>query len=179
MIGSEPGANSKRSGGEFLHLCGAHANMLMSAMFLSGMPGNPLVQVEAQKILDVDFSYIVWLKGSIIPCAVIALTLPIILNYLSPAKVNLKALQGDIRRELTLLGPMTFNEMKLTGTLAAMLILWITSDWTHISAELVALAGVFFLLYTETLKWKNVLENKGAWGIVFLRVPFALFNVDF
>jgi DASS family divalent anion:Na+ symporter len=168
MVGSEPGSNSVRTGGEYLHLCGIHSNMLMSSMFLTAMAGNPLVQSEAQKILNIEFSPIVWLKGSIVPGLLCAFALPYLLQKLSPSKVNLKELRTDIKNELDILGPMSFNEMKLSVTIISMLVLWVTSEKTKISTELVALAGVFFLLYTDTLKWKNVLENKGAWGTLTL-----------
>jgi DASS family divalent anion:Na+ symporter len=175
MLGSEPGPNALKTGGEFLHLCGNHGNLLMSAMFLSGMSGNLIVPVEAHKVFGINFTYMEWLKGSIVPGLVWALLLPFLLSRISPSKVNLKELQSDIQHELVSLGKFTTPELVLSMTLVAMLILWVTGDYTNIGSELVALGGVFFLLYTNTLKWKQVLENKGAWGEFYSEINSSQF----
>lgn len=68
--------------GSFLILLGAHSNLLSSSLFYSGMAANPTVPFKAKEILDIDFTYLDWLMGSIVPGAFAGAILPILLYKL-------------------------------------------------------------------------------------------------
>ena len=53
-LGSSPSKDPKKAG-EYLHLIGAHANLITAAMFMTGMAANPLVSKAALEIFELDF----------------------------------------------------------------------------------------------------------------------------
>ena len=61
------------------------------------------------------------------------------------------------------MGPMSRDEKIISGVFIGALLLWSTSQLTHLDATVVALLGVTVMLMTEVLSWKEVLEEQGAW----------------
>lgn len=82
-LGASPLHHPRLLGGEFLMLCGSHANLLSASVFSTGMAANPLVSSKAAQILNIRFSYFTWLLGSLAPAAVLTLLTPPLLYYLS------------------------------------------------------------------------------------------------
>ena len=74
-LGSEPKKNP-RVAGEYLHLVGAHANLITAAMFLTGMAANPIISRAALDVYGIEFDWSTWALGSIIPVSYTHLTLP-------------------------------------------------------------------------------------------------------
>ena len=67
-LGSEP-KKKPRLAGEYLHLVGAHANLITAAMFLTGMAANPIISRAALDVYGIEFDWVTWALGSIIPAS--------------------------------------------------------------------------------------------------------------
>lgn len=75
-LGSTPESHPKRAG-EYLMLNGSHLNLVTAAMFLTGMAANGLVVEMASKTGEgIEFGWMTWLKGSIVPGLASLLLLP-------------------------------------------------------------------------------------------------------
>ena len=53
--------------GQYLHLVGAHANLITAAMFLTGMAANPLISKMGLDVFQIEFNWYTWALGSIVP----------------------------------------------------------------------------------------------------------------
>ncbi|KAI9314305.1 Sodium:sulfate symporter transmembrane region-domain-containing protein [Dichotomocladium elegans] len=187
-LGSSPSHDPQV--GAFLMLVGSHSNLLSASMYLTGMAANPIVVARvAQLYPEINFDFMTWLKGSIVPVAVCAATLPIILYWscgLSSKSRNDEERARDsntigkhvpcstsnnivqhAEKELERMGSMTLKEWQLCLILMICLCLWVTSSYTKLDATLVALIGIVALLHTATLKWKDISKNTNAWDTLF------------
>ena len=63
-------------------MCGAHANLLSASFYQTGMAANPLVSREAARVFDIDFSYMQWTLGALVPGLTMALVAPWLLYQL-------------------------------------------------------------------------------------------------
>ena len=149
---------------EYLILCGAHANLVTSAMFLTGMAGN-VVMYGVAKEAGVEFGWGTWALGSIVPGVVSLLLLPILIGkFTRPDEIDVAAVRGEINHELKALGPMTGREKILIGVLLLLLGMWSTHGYLHhIYTATVALVGVALLLITKVERWHDMARNYGAW----------------
>ncbi|CAO3630072.1 unnamed protein product [Cunninghamella blakesleeana] len=160
--------------GGFLMLLGAHSNLLSASMFLTGMASNPLAVAKANELFpDMTFTFMTWLTGSIIPAAVCALCLPLIIGKLVFSKNNSSKNQLNSqvvehsKRQLQEMGPMSKKEKQLCFVLLGCLILWVTSGYTNLDSTLVALSGIVILLHLETISWRDISTNTTAWDTLF------------
>jgi sodium-dependent dicarboxylate transporter 2/3/5 len=77
---------------------------------------------------------------------------------------------GELRRELTALGPVNAAEWKLMAILGTMLVLWIASTWAPaLDVTLVGLCGsiAMFLPRLGLLEWKDV-ERGTGWDTLLM-----------
>ncbi len=160
---SNPNLHPRRAG-EFLILCGAHLNLITSAMFLTGMAGNPFIVKEARLKLGVEFEWFTWFLGSIVPGLVGLGLLPLLIYWIAPPELkDARAAQAKAREDLAALGPWTRHQIILTAVFAAMLVLWGTKFVHGLQAGLVAMIGVVILVLAGVERWKDVIANAGAW----------------
>ncbi|KAI8967800.1 Sodium/sulfate symporter [Mycotypha africana] len=163
--------------GSFLTLVGNHANLLSASLYLTGMAANPIVVAKANQLFDIDFGFMTWLQGSIVPAAICAISLPLIirwslgLNTQTPTRGK-HARGGDnvvqhAQMELNKMGPVSLKEWQLCFVLVGCLGMWVTSSFTHVDSTLVALLGIVALLHMETITWKDVSSNTSAWDTLF------------
>ena len=61
------------------------------------------------------------------------------------------------------MGPMTKDEKIISGVFIGALLLWSTSQYTHVNATVAALLGVTVMLVFQVLQWKDVIGEQGAW----------------
>jgi DASS family divalent anion:Na+ symporter len=147
--------------GQFLILCGTHANLLISSLFLTATVANPLVSDHAEDILGIDFDFDDWFIGGVVPCALLALILPPFFAWFSGAATQYQSdeVQKDARRELDAMGPMSVKEWQLVGVLGMCLVLWVTNDQTDLPETFVALLGLCVLLCLGTMEWADIVDN--------------------
>ncbi|NNE92109.1 MAG: DASS family sodium-coupled anion symporter [Verrucomicrobiales bacterium] len=175
----------RNSVSSFLILTGAHANLITAAMFLTGMAANPIVSKAADEVADVNFDFVTWLSGSIVPGLIGLFLLPVFLRMLvKPSGIDVGAARGKASDELDAMGKMTRNEWILLGVFVLMLSLWCTARLHGIHTTVVALGGVVIILLTGVQNWKDMAKNHAAWdamiwlgGLVMMAVALREFGV--
>ena len=162
-LGSTPNNNPERSG-QYLHLVGAHANLITAAMFLTGMAANPLISKAALEIFQIEFDWLTWAKGSIIPGLIGLAGLPLFIRILSPPKVDsIQPIMEKIAGEIRSLGSWSRQEIVTGATLGIMLVLWSTKPLHGWGTTTVALLGLIFILLTRATTWNQMVKNHKAW----------------
>ncbi|KAI8374689.1 Sodium/sulfate symporter [Radiomyces spectabilis] len=172
-LGSTPSQDPLVGG--FLMLVGAHTNFLSASMYLTGMAPNPIVVAKANQLFpDLNFSFVTWIQGSIVPALFCALCIPFILQYacgLSKTTPQSRASSDNVIKhaeaQLARMGPMSLREWQLCAVLFMCLGLWITASYTKLDSTLVALIGLVALLHMGTITWKDISNNTHAWDTLF------------
>ncbi len=159
------GEHARRNGvSELLILSGSHANLITSAMFLTGMSANAIVSQAAADVAKVEFGWTQWALGALVPGVVGLALLPLFLNlFVDPSGIDVAAARKEARRELEELGSVTRNEKVLLWVFLLVLSLWSTSGWHGIHTTAVALLGVAALLLSGAHSWRSMAQNGGAW----------------
>ena len=162
-LGSSP-EEKPESAGEYLHLVGAHANLITAAMFLTGMAANPLIARAALDIYGIEFDWVTWALGAIVPGVVGLLGLPIFLKYLSPPTIgSMKPMRKEIKTQIEKLGAWSFHEKGAIFILAFMLLLWVTKSLHGLGTTVVALLGLISILLFKVSNWERLVKNHRAW----------------
>ena len=163
-LGSTPENHPKRAG-EYLMLNGSHLNLVTAAMFLTGMAANGLVAEAASNSgQGIEFGWMTWVKGSIVPGLVSLLLLPwFLLKVLKPELHDTKAAQDEANEQLAKRGKWSMGEKIMLGVFILMLVLWATGKMHGMHTGVVALIGVMILVLTRTEKWEDITGNKEAW----------------
>ena len=160
----EPGSTSLSDSGRYLSLVGGHANLVASAMFMTGMAVNPLVTKAANDVFGVDFGWSTWALGSIVPGLISLLLIPQFIHLLArPSSSDGRAAQAKAQGELEKMGPMNIKEKLMLGVLVLLLVLWATKFIHGMGTTLVAWIGVLLLLLTNTQNWNDIIKNERAW----------------
>ena len=162
-LGSEP-KNTSEIAGEYLHLVGAHANLITAAMFLTGMAANPIISRAALDVYGIEFDWSTWALGSIIPGLIGLMGLPIFLKYFSkPTIGSIENVRANIKLSIKELGPWSFREIAMVLILLLMLILWTTKSYHTMGTTTVALFGLVMLLILNITTWNQLVKNYKAW----------------
>ncbi len=161
---SEPGGPSARRIGSYLMVTQFQCNCITSAMFMTAMAANPLVAVLAKQTLNIDISWGLWALGASVPGLVALIVMPYFLFKIYPPELkHTPEAKVLATRELEKRGPMTKEEKLVLVVFISALFLWATSGFTKLNATLVAMMGVCFMLITDVLTWKDILDDKGPW----------------
>lgn len=163
-LGSTPESHPKRAG-EYLMLNGSHLNLVTAAMFLTGMAANGLVVEMASKAGEgIEFGWMTWLKGSIVPGLASLLLLPwFLFKLLKPELHDTQAAQKEANQQLSKRGNWSIGEKIMLSVFVLMLVLWATGKVHGMHTGVVALIGVMILVLTGTEKWEDITGNKEAW----------------
>ena len=162
-LGSEPQKDPEIAG-EYLHLVGAHANLITAAMFLTGMAANPIISRVALEVYGIEFGWSTWALGGIIPGLIGLTGLPIFLKYFSrPTIGSIENVREDIKLRIKELGQWTFREIAMVVTLILMLSLWATKSFHGMGTTTVALFGLVMLLILNIATWDQLVKNYKAW----------------
>ena len=160
---SHPRDPSARRMGTFLTLVVFHANAITSGMFLTAMAGNPLV-VKLAGDQGVDITWASWAIGAVVPGLLCLLIMPVLLYRISPPSLRETPKAVEVAHQrLDELGSLKRGEWIMAATFITLLALWVAGRHVGLSAPLVALCGVSFLLVTGVLNWDEIKSNKGAW----------------
>jgi len=162
-LGSSPN-NSPRIAGQYLNLVGAHANLITAAMFLTGMAANPLVSKAALEVFEIEFGWLKWALGAIIPGLIGLAGLPLLIKYLSPPNIDsIEPVRIRIKKEVQTLGPWTKAEIATGIIMVLMLLLWLSKSFHGFGTTTVALAGLILILFFKVVAWENMVKNHKAW----------------
>lgn len=160
---SEPGPTSRRLGA-FLMQIGYQGNCITSAMFMTAMSGNPVIVLLAAKALNIEISWGQWAVAGFVPGILSLMVVPYYLyKFFPPEVTHTPEAKGIAETELKAMGPMSFGEKVVGVVFIGALLLWGTSQYSHLDATVVALVAVSCMLASKVLTWKDVLEEKGAW----------------
>lgn len=166
-FGSEPFDPSSRKIGGFITLVTFQCSVVTSAMFLTSMAGNPLIADLAFNA-GVTITWGSWALASIVPGLCCLIAVPYFIYKIYPPEIkqtpHAKKFAQD---QLDELGKMKPQEWIMCGTFCLLIFLWIFGSYVQIKATVVALIGLSILLLTGVLKWKDVIEEKGAWNTLF------------
>lgn len=163
-LGSEAGNGTERKAGAYFMQILYQGNTITNAMFLTSMAANPLIASLAQKALGIEISWGLWALGACVPGIISLIIIPYFLYKVYPPEIKAFPEGKEIAKvELAKMGPLSFGEKVICGVFIGALTLWSTSQLTGIDATVVAMLGVCVMVLTNTLSWKDVLEEKGAW----------------
>ncbi len=162
-LGSSPEDGTERKIGSFLTQVSFHGNLITSAMFLTAMAANPIIQALAVK----HGAIITWTNWAItasVPGLISLIIMPLVLYFVYPpqAKVLPEAV-AMAKGKLKEMGPMSRNEWTMISIFGVMLILWIFEEQFGISSTTTALLGLCLMLITEILTWNDILNEHEAW----------------
>ena len=149
--------------GAFLTLSAFQGTTITSAMFLTAMAGNPMVALLA-KDSGVIITWTSWALAAIVPGLISLIVMPLLLYRLWPPSIRQTPHAKELAEgRLRAMGPMSMNEKIMLVTFILLVGLWVGGKVLGIKATAAAMVGVSILLLTGILKWKDVLEEHGAW----------------
>ncbi|WP_432718705.1 DASS family sodium-coupled anion symporter [Pectinatus frisingensis] len=162
-FGSKAGENPRKIGA-YLMACVFHLDLVVSALFLTAMVGNPIAVALAKKVLDVDITWISWFVAASVPGIAALIIIPFVLYKLYPPEIK-KTPEAKIiaNKALIEMGSMGMKEKILLFVFVMLLILWATTTITHLDTTLIAFVGLCVPLIGRVLTWKDVISEKKAW----------------
>jgi DASS family divalent anion:Na+ symporter len=162
-LGSEPGTTA-RDAGAFLMFNEFQVNLVTSAMFLTAVAPNVLIEKLARESFGWSVTWLQWSLIALGPSVVSLAILPPVLYWLlKPRITRSEAAPGLARTELREMGAMNRGEVRMLGVFLATLLLWATGQWSGLNATAIALCGVGALLSLHVISWQDVLAERGAW----------------
>jgi DASS family divalent anion:Na+ symporter len=162
---SRPGPTSKRLG-EFLMAAIYQGSAVACAMFMTGQASNVLAIGLAAKFANVQITWTSWLLAGLVPGLVSAALIPyVVYRMLTPSIRRTPGAATYARDELTAMGPMSDRERIVLGVMIAVVLLWMSSQWTRLDVTMVAFAGLAVLLVCDVLRWDGALAERNAWDV--------------
>ncbi len=166
VLGSEPGATSKRAGA-FLIMSYYQVDGVLSALFMTAMTGNPLATELAAKTAGIEISWGMWTLAALVPGVIGMIVVPYFVYRIYPPEVKYSPeAKALAREELAKMGPISRPEIILLGVFLLALLLWCTGPVTKMNPTLVGLIAVSIMLIGKVIDWKDVLNENGAWDTV-------------
>ena len=143
--------------------CGA----VTSAMFLTAMAGNPMVQGLAEKC-GVTITWGSWALAALVPGIASLAFIPWLLLKIYPPEITESSESVSMAKtKLKEMGPISRDEWIMIASFVIMITLWGAGSIIGISAAITALIGLSILLVSEVLTWDDVLAEKGAFDTLF------------
>lgn len=162
VFGSEPGATARKIGA-FLMVVSFQADAPIAAAFLTSCAPNPLMAQLAADTANVTLSWSFWATACIVPVILSMIISPLFLYHFYPPEIRqTPQAQAMASKKLQEMGPMSRDEKIISCIFIGALLLWSTSQYTHVNATIAALLGVTVMLMTNVLNWNDVLTEKGA-----------------
>ena len=162
---SYPKDPSSKRLGEFLILTMFQSSIILSAMFLTAMAGNPIACNLAIE-MGVTINWSTWALIAILPGSISLLIVPLLIYILCRPKLK-KLQDSDIfaKKQLKKMGKISKNEWIMLIVFITLLILWIFGErYYGIHSLTTALLGVTILLITRVISLDELLSQKTAWN---------------
>ncbi len=168
---------SEQSIGQYLSIFCSFCNTISSGLFYTGMISNALIPEITAKA-GVNFTWFSWFKFMAIPYLITLFIIPFILKFCCKLKVDkLGELQKKADQNSKELGKITPKEKIILSVFFGMLVLWVLSEYIHISVLTTALIGVCLFVFLGVLSMKDVFSNNNAFTfLIFLGVLISLVN---
>lgn len=162
-LGSSPMNNTQRRLGGYLTQVCYNGNLITSAMFLTAMAANPMMQSIAQG-MGIDITWGNWALAAIVPGLLSVLLIPYVIYKLDPPE--LKTLEGAVTlasEKLSAMGKMSQREWMMVGIFLLMLTLWIGGEAFGVTSTATGVLGLSLMLLSNILTWDDILSEKEAW----------------
>lgn len=165
-LGSRPEDGTSKKLGSFLTLVAFQGNLIVSAIFLTGMAANPMAQGIAAK-QGVFFSWMDWFIAASVPGLFSLILIPLLLYIIYPPQLKVLPQAVSIaKKNLKDMGPMTSQEITMVCVFLTMIGIWIFGEQYSIPSVTAGLFGVCVLLVTGILTWQDILNEHEAWSTV-------------
>ncbi|MDR3285080.1 MAG: anion permease [Holosporales bacterium] len=164
-LGSSPQNGTEKRLGSYLNFCGMQANNFSSALFLTAVGSNPIVQ-KMMFEMGIQVTWLEWFIISCVPCIACLLIIPLIMYKLVPPELKKIPEASDIaQKQLDEMPKITKQEIMTMLIFAGMLFFWIIGSFFSIHTALVALGGLCALLIIGVLDIDDVTGAKDVWNI--------------
>lgn len=163
-LGSRADDGTAKRLGSFLVMVAFQGNLIVSAMFLTAMAANPMVQEIALK-QGVEITWGSWFLAAIVPGLFSLALIPLVIYFMNPP--TLKVLPQAIsiaRKNIQDMGSMSIQEITMACVFIVMLVLWVMGENLNISSTTTALMGLCILLASGILTWKDLSNEHEAWS---------------
>jgi len=155
---------SDRRTREFLTLAAYNGTTITSAMFLTSMVGNPLVQ-QLAAAQNVRISWGLWALASSVPGVISLIVIPAVVYWMCARGSTLSAdAPQAARAALARMGPMKPSEWKMATIAIVLLTAWVLSSTIKLDPTAAALIAVAALLVTGVIGWNDVGQHPEAWN---------------
>ena len=154
----------RRSTGAYLVLCGAHVNLVASAMFMTGMAANPELGRMARDQFGLSWDWLTWLQGSWLPGLASMAIVPWFLHRIAPPDLaDGRLAQDEAARRLEEMGPWNWRQLGLGLLLVALVFTWAAERWHGIPSTGIALAGIVAIILLGIDRWDSIVREHAAW----------------
>ncbi|KAK6164138.1 hypothetical protein DH2020_001002 [Rehmannia glutinosa] len=162
--GSNAGDGTEHKLGSWLMLTCFQTSVISSSMFLTAMAANPLAANLTATTINMPIGWMDWAKAAIVPGLVSLIVVPFLLYLIYPPTVKSSPDAPKLAKEkLETMGPMSKNEIIMSGTLLLTVGLWICGSVLNVDAVTAAILGLSVLLITGVVTWKECLAESVAW----------------
>lgn len=166
---SKPDDETRKKIGAYIDFTAFHANILSTALFVTGAAPNMVAQQMAAK-QNYQMTWISWFFAALVPVAVGAVVVPFIIYKIFPPEIketpNAKKWADDKLQEM---GPMSTPEKIMACVFVLAIMMWTLAGFFKIpqlDSTFVAFLAVAILFVTGVLTVKDALKETGAWNIL-------------
>jgi DASS family divalent anion:Na+ symporter len=162
-LGSRVEDGTARKLGSYLTKVAYQGNLIVSAMFLTAMAANPMIQCFAAK-QGIQITWGSWALAASVPGILSMLIVPFVIYLVYPPEIKkLPEAVGIAKQKLKELGAMTWQEIVMSLVFSGMVVLWIFGDCVGISAATTAMIGLVIILVVDIINWDDILKETEAW----------------
>ena len=166
---SLPNDPSRKKIGAFLSFIAFHANVISTALFITGAAPNMVAsQMAVQK--GYTMSWISWFTAAIVPALIATIVIPLIIYKIFPPEIKeTPDAKNWADEHLAEMGPVSKPEKIMSVVFLLAIILWVLSGIFKIpqlDSTFVAFLVVGLLLITGVLTMQDALKQTGAWNIL-------------
>jgi L-tartrate/succinate antiporter len=134
-----------------------------SSLFLTGASFNLLAAGFVEKLAHVELRWTDWFITAAPVVLPLLILTPLLTYWLYPPEVKRNSeVSKWAATQLEKIGPLTRNEMILTGVVVLSLVLWVAGG-AYVGAATVAGIAVSVMLLTGVLSWNDIAGHKRAW----------------
>jgi len=161
---SKPNDPTSKNLGAYLIQACFQSSVILGAMFVTAMAGNPLVVALAADA-GVEITWGKWALAAIVPGMISLLIIPLIIYKIAPPRIKETPDAKNLaKNKLKELGRVKTSEIIMLGVFIMLLVLWIFGEGFGINSVTTAFLGLSILLICNVLTWEEILEEKGAWN---------------
>jgi len=155
--------SADRCGSYFMQL-GHQMTNIIAAMFLTSSAINPLGVSIVYGVTGIEITWPQWAMMCVVPGLILVFSVPFIMYRMcKPTVTKTPEAPKLAERLLKEMGPMSKGEKWQLFVFIVCLTLWSTSIWTRLNATAVALLGCSILIVSDTVPWKEALDDYDAW----------------